>query len=373
VASIQGAEMAAIRLFNRDRDELEIVVSLGLPPEYLERFGRVGMGVEACGLAFRRGGPVVIEDVEAQEDPESSAASSWAESARAGGFRACFSVPIVSRGGEPIGTIATFFREPHRPSERQLQLVENYILQAADALDNARRHRAALDSDRRKEEFLATLSHELRNPLAAIRTAVQLVGADGVDQAALGEVRDVIARQCGHMKRLIEDLLDMTRISRGALSLRRQPVDLAEVVARAVEEVQPLVTDRGHRLEVSLPQGPLVVDADPTRLEQVVANLLTNATKYTDPGGRIDLTVAREGDGLVITVRDTGIGLSSEALSGLFNLFSQVDANHARSGGGLGIGLALVKSLVELHGGSVAARSDGPGKGSEFAVRLKSE
>jgi PAS domain S-box-containing protein len=370
VAALQGAEMAAIRLLDRDRDELEIVVNLGLSPAYLERFGRVRLGVEACGLAVRRGGPVSIEDVEAEADP--AAAARWAESAQAGGFRACFSVPLVGRRGEVLGTVVTFFREPHRPSERQLHMVENYILQAADAVDNARRYEAARDSDRRKEEVIATLAHELRNPLAAIHNSMQLLDADGVDPAILGEVREVIARQARHMKRLIEDMLDMTRISRGTLSLRKEPVELADVIARAVEDVRPLVDTRGHRMEVSQPEGPLVIHADPTRLEQVLTNLLTNAAKYTERGGRIELTAAREGDELLIRVRDTGIGLKPEALSGLFDLFSQVNTNADRSGG-LGIGLALVKSLVQLHGGSVSAHSDGPGRGSEFVVRLNAD
>jgi signal transduction histidine kinase len=183
----------------------------------------------------------------------------------------------------------------------------------------------------------------------------------------------VIARQTGHMARLVEDLLDVTRISRGTISLRTQPVDLAEVIARAIEDVRPAVDAREHELAVALPEGPLVVQADPTRLEQVFANLLTNAAKYTDPGGRIELTAGREHDELVVRVRDTGIGLDPAALPGLFQAFTQVYAAHARSGGGLGIGLALVKSLVELHGGSVSAHSDGPGRGSAFEVRLKSD
>ena len=166
VASIQGAEMGAIRLLDRDRGELEIVVSLGVPPAYLERFGRVTVGDQACGLAVRLGEPVIVEDVEGDRGRRR-----WAEPARLGGFRACFSVPLVSRRGELVGTIATFFREPHRPSERQLHMVEHYVLQAADALDNARRHQGVRESDRRKEEFLATLAHELRNPSRRSRPA----------------------------------------------------------------------------------------------------------------------------------------------------------------------------------------------------------
>jgi PAS domain S-box-containing protein len=368
-AALLGAEMGTIRLLDRDRDELEAVVSLNLPQEYLERFDRVKPGVEACGMAVKEGGPVIIGDVEAEAaDP-----ARWAESARAGGFRACFSVPLVGRNGELLGTIATFFKEPHRPSERQLHLVENYVIQAADAIGNARTHQAVREADRRKSEFLATLAHELRNPLSAIHTASQLLRQEALDAEMLAEVRDVIARQTGHMARLVEDLLDVTRISRGTMSLRLETVELAEVLKRAVACVRPMVADRGHELTVSLPAGPMVLRADPTRLEQVFANLLTNAAKYTDPGGRIELAASREPGALVVRVSDTGIGLTPEALPGLFQPFTQVDAGQSRSGGGLGIGLALVKSLVELHGGSISAHSDGPGRGSVFEVRLKAD
>ncbi len=365
VTSLQGAELGAILLLDRDRDELETVVSLGLPAAYLERFGRMPVGVEACGLAVERGGPVIIEDI--ASDP---AAAGWAEAATLGGYRACFSVPLVSRNGDLLGAVTTFFRDPHRPTDRQLRMVEQYVGQAADSIDNARRHLAVRESERRKEEFLATLAHELRNPLAAIQNCGHLLSPDALDEAMLGEVRGMIVRQARLMARLVEDLLDATRISRGTIAVRKEPVNLAEIVGRAVEDVRPLIEARAHQLILSLPEEPLRLEADPTRLEQILANLLTNAAKYTDPGGRIELTAGREADDVVVRVRDTGIGLSADALSGLFNLFTQVDAARERSHGGLGIGLALVKSLVELHGGSVSAHSDGPGTGSEFVVRL---
>src|SRR5205823_3661681 len=175
------------------------------------------------------------------------------EAARLGGYRASFTMPLVSRTGDLIGTVATFFREPHRPLERQIHLVEQYVLQAADALDHAQRHGAVRESDRRKEEFLAMLAHELRNPLAAIQTCAHLLHPEARDEAPLGEVRDVILRQSGYMARLVEDLLDVTRISRGAIALRKEWVDLADVVDRAVEDVRPLIESRGHHWEVALP------------------------------------------------------------------------------------------------------------------------
>ncbi|MHB1560862.1 MAG: PAS domain-containing sensor histidine kinase [Isosphaeraceae bacterium] len=378
VTALHGADLGLIRLLDPESRELEAAVSQGLSGEYLAPFGRVRVGVGTCGLAVERGQPVIIEDVELEGaccagrhrglDP--SPAASWTEVGQAGGFRATFSVPLISRRGDLVGTIAIFFQEPHRPTERQLQMVEQYVLQAADAIDNARRHVEARESERRKEEFLATLGHELRNPLAAIQTCAHLIQPDEVAAESLGEVREMIIRQSRHMARLIEDLLDLTRVSRGTLAVRKEPVELAEVVARAVGHVRPLVRDRRHELTVAIPEGSTIVQADPMRLEQVLANLLTNAAKYTDPGGRIELIAAPEGDDLVLRVSDTGIGLAPEALPGLFRLYTQLDAARERSRGGLGIGLALVKSLVELHGGTVSAHSEGPGRGSEFVVRL---
>ena len=250
VTSLQGAELGAILLLDRDRGELETVVSLGLPAAYLERFGRMPVGVGACGLAVERGEPVIIEDLKA----EPSDAGSPAEAARLGGFRACFSVPLVSRNGDLLGAITTFFREPHRPTERQLRMVEQYVGQAADSIDNARRHLAVRESERRKEEFLATLAHELRNPLAAIQTSAQLLRPDALDEEMLGEVRGMIVRQARHMARLVEDLLDATRISRGTIAVRKEPVNLAEIVGPR-RRGRP-AADRGPRASTHpLPAG----------------------------------------------------------------------------------------------------------------------
>ena len=252
VTSLQGAELGAILLLDRDRGELETVVSLGLPAAYLERFGRMPVGVGACGLAVERREPVIVEDVEGQGDP--SADVSPAEAARLGGFRACFSVPLVSRNGDLLGAITTFFRDPHRPTDRQLRMVEQYVGQAADSIDNARRHLAVRESERRKEEFLATLAHELRNPLAAIQTSAQLLRPDALDEEMLGEVRGMIVRQARLMARLVEDLLDATRISRGTIAVRKEPVNLAEIVGPR-RRGRP-AADRGPRASTHpLPAG----------------------------------------------------------------------------------------------------------------------
>jgi PAS domain S-box-containing protein len=223
---------------------------------------------------------------------------------------------------------------------------------------------------RRKDEFLAVLSHELRNPLAPVRNALQVIRL-GSHDAALGEqMRAMAERQVGYMTHLVDDLLDLSRISRGLIRLLKEPVDVAQPVQQAVEGVQPLVRERGLTLAMSLPPQPVCVEADPTRLQQVVGNLLSNAAKYTDPGGHIRLTARQEGSELVLRVRDTGIGIPPDLLPRIFDLFVQAERRLDRSQGGLGIGLTLVRQLVAMHGGTVTAHSEGPGKGSEFVVRL---
>jgi PAS domain S-box-containing protein len=226
------------------------------------------------------------------------------------------------------------------------------------------------DADRRKDEFLATLAHELRNPLAPLRNGLQILRLARGDAAAVDRSLGMMDRQLGQMVHLIDDLLDVSRITRGKLHLRRERIDLAAVVQNAVEASRPLVEAAAHRLTVALPSAPVYLDADPTRLAQVLANLLTNAAKYTERGGDIRLTAERRTGDVVVSVRDTGIGISPEHLPRLFEMFSQVDSALERSQGGLGIGLALVKGLVEMHGGTVEARSEGRGRGSEFVVRL---
>jgi signal transduction histidine kinase len=226
------------------------------------------------------------------------------------------------------------------------------------------------EADRRKDAFLATLAHELRNPLAPIRQAVRIAKAPNVNAQQLRWSHDVIERQSAHMALLLDDLLDMTRISRGQLQLRKTVLELGAAIDAGIETARPLLDERGHRLEVSLPPGPLAIEADGLRLSQVIANLLTNAGKYTDPGGRIELGVREEAGTLVITVRDNGIGLDAEIVPRLFEMFAQGQAALERAEGGFGIGLPLVKGLVELHGGTVSAHSAGPGRGSEFTVTL---
>jgi PAS domain S-box-containing protein len=225
-------------------------------------------------------------------------------------------------------------------------------------------------ADRRKDEFLALLAHELRNPLAPLRHGLQVLRLAGGDAGIVTDVRTMMDRQLEHMVRLIDDLLDISRIGQNKIELKRARVPLAAVINSAVETARPVIEAEGHELSISLPSEPLFLDADLTRLAQVFSNLLSNSAKYTRPGGQIWLTVERKGGNAIVTVRDNGIGIPAEALERVFEMFCQVDRSIERATGGLGIGLALVKGLVEMHGGTVAADSDGLGRGSTFTVRL---
>ncbi len=229
---------------------------------------------------------------------------------------------------------------------------------------------ALLEADRRKDEFLATLAHELRNPLAPIRNAGRILDSDAADERQRKWGREVIARQVHRMSLLLDDLLDVSRITRNQLELKKDYVDLKSVIGVAIETARPLLDAKHHALTVTLPPEPLRLEADPLRLSQVVGNLLTNAAKYTDPNGKIALTARLENTELVVSIKDNGIGLSEQVIPGLFTMFSQVNSAIDRAEGGLGIGLALVKGLVALHGGRVEVKSEGLGRGSEFIVHL---
>jgi len=229
---------------------------------------------------------------------------------------------------------------------------------------------ALADADRRKNEFLAVLAHELRNPLAPLRSALHVLKLAHGDSAAREDARRMMERQLLLMVRLIDDLMDMSRINRGKVELRRERVALGEAVRLAVETSRPEIEARGHTFTIEMPAEPIGVDADVNRLAQVFSNLLNNAAKYTEPGGQVALVVEQQGGEAVVRVRDTGVGIPSEMLPRVFDIFTQVDRSLEGAQGGLGIGLSLVKGLVEKHGGTVEAKSDGPGRGSEFVVRL---
>jgi signal transduction histidine kinase len=238
-----------------------------------------------------------------------------------------------------------------------------------EVAERARAERALQEADRNKDEFLAMLAHELRNPLAPIRNALQLMRMDP-SEPRLQWAQEVIHRQLVSLTRLVDDLLDVSRITRGKITLTRQPLDVATLINRAVETIEPLVLEREHQLTLLVPPEPMRVDGDPTRLTQALANVLGNAAKYTERGGRIDLICTWQGADVEIRVRDNGIGIPAELLPRIFDLFTQLDRRSDHTLGGLGIGLALVRRLLEMHGGSISALSEGAGTGSEFVIRL---
>jgi len=262
--------------------------------------------------------------------------------------REVYATPVRDHSGQIVGAVAV----------------------VRDITQHKRAQAALRDADRRKDEFIATLSHELRNPLAPIRTAAKIIAAPQLSPTQLQRAQTIIERQVTHMALLLDDLLDIARITQGKLQLKKERVTLFDVVDAAVEAARPMIDGKNHHLAVSLPPEPVVLDVDPLRLSQILSNLLTNAAKYSDPGSHIEIAATAQDGTLSLSIKDDGIGIAPESLAGIFDMFSQVEGVRGRSDGGLGIGLALVKGLTELHGGAIEARSAGLGHGSEFIVRL---
>ena len=280
-------------------------------------------------------------------------------------------VPLLVPGGT-LGVLTFCYSASsgRRYSLEDLWLAEDLAHRAALVVENARLYHALADASDRKDEFLAMLGHELRNPLAAIRNAVEIFRLKGTAAREVHEATEMVERQIQQLTRLVDDLLDVSRVGHGKINLLLKPIDLNEVVALAVEVSRPLIDARKHLLTVSLPAQPVEVEGDPGRLAQVVSNLLNNSAKYSEDRGRIDVTVEATGDQAVLRVRDTGIGIEPAMLPIIFDLFTQVKGSASRFGEGLGIGLSLVRNMVELHGGCVQAASAGLGLGTEFVVSL---
>ncbi len=286
------------------------------------------------------------------------------------GLKSYICVPMLSRG-RTLGVLTFVMAESGRRfASADLRLAEQLAQRAAIAIENANLYRALQEEDRRKTEFIAVLAHELRNPLAPLRNGLQVLRLCGDNREGIEQARSMMERQLQHLVRLVDDLIDLNRISRGMIELRKERVALASVVSNAVEACEPIIKQEDDELTVTLPDEPLFVDADKTRLTQTLNNLLNNAVKYSDRGSRIGLTVQREGNEAVIRVRDNGIGIPPRMLPKVFDMFTQVDRSLEKRQSGLGIGLSIVKRLVEMHGGSIEAKSEGPGKGSEFIIRL---
>jgi signal transduction histidine kinase len=278
-------------------------------------------------------------------------------------------IPLVA-GGSTLGTLSLGVGARRQLEADTVAIATKLAGRAAVALDNARLYEKLREEDKRKDEFLAMLAHELRNPLAPISNAVHVLSTQDPDPVKLSWAREVIGRQLRQLVRLVDDLLDVARITRGKIELKIESLDVARVVAAAVETSRPTIDAQQHELTVSLPQEPLRVMGDSTRVAQVLSNIVNNAAKYTDKGGRINVAAAREGSEIVFRVSDSGLGIPRELLKTIFEPFTQIGRTLDRAQGGLGIGLTLAQRLVEMQGGSVSAFSDGPDRGSEFTVRL---
>jgi signal transduction histidine kinase len=362
---MQGAELGNVQILNPISGMLEIVAQQGFHGPFLDFFREVSPEHDsACARALKAGRRHVIEDVETDSD----AGPAYRRIAAEAGYRSVQSTPLVSRDGAVLGMLSTHYAQPRRLPEREARSLDLYARQAADIIERIRREQALEAAHRQKDEFIAILSHELRNPLAPIVNGVQILRSGPGDAGARERVLAMIERNALHLARIVDDLLDAARISEGKLTLQRQPADLARLVREAIDTVLPAVTDAGHAIEVELPREPVMVECDPARISQVLSNLLLNAVKYTPVGGRIRVRLSRAGRAACISVRDNGIGIPAELLQKLFGMF--VQARHSDGKGGLGIGLALSKRLVELHGGTITARSDGSGAGAEFIVEL---
>ena len=285
------------------------------------------------------------------------------------GIKAIICCPLVKQG-RLVAMMAVHQQQPRTWSADEVALVEAVVDRCWAHIERVRSMEALREADRRKSEFLATLAHELRNPLAPIRTALELLRLSGDKPAMLERVRGTMERQVNQMVHLINDLLDIARISSGKLDLQLKRIDLQSIIASAVETSLPLIQSEGHHLELDLPDEPLWIDGDTVRLSQVISNLLSNASKYTPASGRISISARTHGGTVDIDVADTGIGIAKQDLERVFDMFSQAPHSIVISQGGLGIGLSLVRHLVTLHGGTVAASSPGPGRGSTFSIRL---
>jgi signal transduction histidine kinase/ActR/RegA family two-component response regulator len=349
-------------MVNEAGDALRLVSCAGVSEADARQLARLEFGQAICGTVAAQRFPIVAFHIQQSSDPK-------VQLVRKYGIRAYACNPLLA-GDRLLGTLSFASRTREQLEPGEIEFLETITRYVAAAYERLRLIEQLREGDRRKDEFLATLAHELRNPLAPIRNALHILKLADGNRELIEKVRHIMERQLQQLVRMVDDLLDVSRISRNKLVLRKERVAVETVVQNAVEASRPLIEAGGHRLTVSLPKQPLFLEADPARLTQAFLNLLNNAAKYTPQGGQIAVVAEREGSDVVITVADTGIGISTHMLPRIFELFTQVDGALDRAQGGLGIGLSLVKWLVEMHGGSIAAASDGPGLGSRFIVRL---
>lgn len=384
--AVQGTDRGLLLLGDPERECLAVKVHSGFDEEFLRQVERELAGDGACGACYAQRRRVVVEDVEVD-----AGFAPYREAALRAGFRACHSTPLITHGGNIIGVLSVHFRQPHRPSERETRLMDLYARMAADIIENARLHHRmqqeleerkqllareqmaraeAEEANRMKDEFLATVSHELRTPLNAIIGWTHMLRRSGLDGALMDRAIETIERNARSQAQLIEDILDVSRVITGKLRLNIGPVDLAAVVNAAIDSVQLAADSKGLQLEVTLDPSARHLSGDAGRMQQVIWNLLANAIKFTPAGGHIDVRLERVGANARISVRDTGEGISRDFLPYIFDRFRQADGTSTRRHGGLGLGLAIVRHLVELHGGTVEAESPGEGCGTSFILQL---
>ncbi|WP_166676989.1 hybrid sensor histidine kinase/response regulator [Paraburkholderia caballeronis] len=374
---LMGAQFGSMQMLTAGRageSELTLIAHRGFMPEAAAYWRKVYVdSTSTCAMALVSGDRVVVPNVEACEPLTGTVDL---QLYRRNGIRAVQTTPLRSRDGKLIGMLSTHWAASHEPMERELCLLDLLARQAADLIERTRSEAALRDSearlqhaDRMKDQFLATLAHELRNPLASIRNALQIVRLD--DERRRGEqVLGMLDRQVDHIVRLVDDLFELSRISTGALELQRAQVELGGALRAALDLSRPMIERGRHELTVRMPDEPLTVDGDEVRLVQVFSNLMNNAAKYTPEGGRIDVSLEGDDDHAVVRIADNGIGIAPEDHDRLFELFGRLQPTTAHAESGLGIGLSLVRRLVELHRGVVDAYSEGTGKGSCFTVRL---
>jgi signal transduction histidine kinase/ActR/RegA family two-component response regulator len=370
---IMRSDFGSIQRYDEARGELQLIATRGLNDEAVSYWQWVHPGrATTCGHALLKSQRVVVPDFESWGD---ISGSDDLIAFRAAGVRAAQSTPLLTRSGRLVGMITTHWTRSHAPQERDLRLIDIVARQAADLIERnsaaeALQHHARklVEADRYKDEFLATLAHELRNPLAPIRNGLAVLKIGKPEQAQ--RVLPMMERQLHHMVHLIDDLLDVSRISRGMVNLKRARVQLSAVIDSAVETSRPLISAANHRFTITLPGTAVWLNADMTRVAQIISNLLNNAAKYTPPGGDIELVAEVIGDEVVVRVIDSGIGIPAAMLPRIFELFTQVDGSAERSKGGLGVGLALAKRLAEMHDGSVEVESTGDKPGAVFTLRL---
>jgi PAS domain S-box-containing protein len=361
-----GAFAGTIQLLDPSTNAMKIAVQQGLTQEFLDHFREVHlMEGAACLRAPSSGDRMVIEDVERGESftlHRGVAASA--------GVRAVQSTPLRTHDGIVVGMLSTYFRAPHLLVEGDHWQLDLYARHAVDLIMRLRYEQALQDAERCKDEFLATLAHELRNLLAPLKSCVEIMKRSGHDAEPMKRALATMERQIRQMARLVDDLLDVSRIASNKLELMRDRTELSTILRDVAEACRPLAERAGLQLGVNLPATPIYLYGDTVRLTQVFTNLVMNSCKYTESGGRITITVDRRGREAFVSVRDSGAGIPPDLLPKVFDLFMQVERTLDRSKGGLGLGLPLVKRLVELHEGRVTAHSDGLGRGSEFVVRL---